>query len=671
VESLIYVNTETVTAHCTPTGNGPPRVICTLLAQWKARFSFFVTGEDPAAVAGITLRCVLKEVPTGAVLLASSTATLSAAVYTFDFASVDSSGLRTLIGDADQIELQGEIEWTLSGRVERVYFPVTVLNSRHRPDDGAPDPADSASNAWLSARAVRFDEAQTLTTEQKAQARTNIGVTSGVSDHGALTGLADDDHTQYFNQTRGDARYPLASAMTSALAAKEPLQTLATQAEMEAGTVTDPRRMSPKLVADAIAALSSGGIDLPVAIADGGTGSTTAQAARVALGTETLVPGVAQVAVISIAGNAQTSWAGQYVDLDDGTEVCRFWFTVDGSGSAPSAPSPGRLQVVAVVDGASANDVESNFLTAMSAQSSAFSAVGSSFGYLTVTNVLAAASPSNSSTLSDVSLNITTAGADSYRQLPAIDGSQLTNVSPAFIPPPGVSTLGGVILSQSFTGQFVKGVDGTGDLLYDTPQTDTAAQIRDKLVSLTGTNRLPATAIKDLPSGGGWEMVQNATASSNANIIFDSIFSSGYEWRIRMEDFRAATANTVIYLMPRAGGADLGTTETGRTLECFSATSTAATGSRLATAGVVPFGSAISNLYKSNFILAWRPDVNTRNIIFDGFGSYNQTATSVSGYFTGVVAIAAQPTGIKILFSSGNIAEGKFAVERRPITAIP
>jgi hypothetical protein len=28
-----------------------------------------------------------------------------------------------------------------------------------------------------------------------------------VSDHGTLTGLADDDHTQYYNQTRGDARY--------------------------------------------------------------------------------------------------------------------------------------------------------------------------------------------------------------------------------------------------------------------------------------------------------------------------------------------------------------------------------------------------------------------------------------------------------------------------------
>lgn len=29
----------------------------------------------------------------------------------------------------------------------------------------------------------------------------------GVSDHGALTGLSDDDHTQYHNDTRGDIRY--------------------------------------------------------------------------------------------------------------------------------------------------------------------------------------------------------------------------------------------------------------------------------------------------------------------------------------------------------------------------------------------------------------------------------------------------------------------------------
>jgi hypothetical protein len=34
----------------------------------------------------------------------------------------------------------------------------------------------------------------------------------GVTDHGALTGLADDDHPQYHNDARGDARYaPIAS----------------------------------------------------------------------------------------------------------------------------------------------------------------------------------------------------------------------------------------------------------------------------------------------------------------------------------------------------------------------------------------------------------------------------------------------------------------------------
>lgn len=33
------------------------------------------------------------------------------------------------------------------------------------------------------------------------------GGEGGVSDHGLLTGLADDDHPQYFNQSRGDARY--------------------------------------------------------------------------------------------------------------------------------------------------------------------------------------------------------------------------------------------------------------------------------------------------------------------------------------------------------------------------------------------------------------------------------------------------------------------------------
>lgn len=41
----------------------------------------------------------------------------------------------------------------------------------------------------------------------------------GVTDHGALTGLADDDHTQYLTNSRGDARYDALGAASSAQAA--------------------------------------------------------------------------------------------------------------------------------------------------------------------------------------------------------------------------------------------------------------------------------------------------------------------------------------------------------------------------------------------------------------------------------------------------------------------
>lgn len=36
----------------------------------------------------------------------------------------------------------------------------------------------------------------------------DLVISGGTGDHGALTGLADDDHPQYLNNTRGDARYP-------------------------------------------------------------------------------------------------------------------------------------------------------------------------------------------------------------------------------------------------------------------------------------------------------------------------------------------------------------------------------------------------------------------------------------------------------------------------------
>ncbi len=43
---------------------------------------------------------------------------------------------------------------------------------------------------------------------------------SGTSDHGALTGLADDDHSQYHNDTRGDVRYYTKGQVDTSLAGK-------------------------------------------------------------------------------------------------------------------------------------------------------------------------------------------------------------------------------------------------------------------------------------------------------------------------------------------------------------------------------------------------------------------------------------------------------------------
>jgi len=49
---------------------------------------------------------------------------------------------------------------------------------------------------------------------------TNEFNTAGITDHGNLSGLEDDDHTQYHNDTRGDARYYTQSQITTYLADK-------------------------------------------------------------------------------------------------------------------------------------------------------------------------------------------------------------------------------------------------------------------------------------------------------------------------------------------------------------------------------------------------------------------------------------------------------------------
>lgn len=121
--------------------------------------------------------------------------------------------LTTAFEDEATMEITSVLEihrWA-SGDIETPHISDESLMAKIRRPEIEPEPSSpitlSGAEAWLTARAVRYDVEQTFTTEQKAALRTKMGIVNGVSDHGSLTGLGDDDHPHYLTEARGDARY--------------------------------------------------------------------------------------------------------------------------------------------------------------------------------------------------------------------------------------------------------------------------------------------------------------------------------------------------------------------------------------------------------------------------------------------------------------------------------
>jgi hypothetical protein len=180
VEAAIYINTTSRTAHASLTARQAPSIEPRLQAHLKLTCYFFAEDDDPALLAGTpAFRVALKDVatPSGSVLalLSAPTATGSDN-YEFEWSAIDSAALRSLVADLDSVPAMLEIEWTISSVIERVAIPVTIHNAWIRTADSAPDPAAEESDDWLTARALRFDEAQSLTDAQLTQALTNLGI---------------------------------------------------------------------------------------------------------------------------------------------------------------------------------------------------------------------------------------------------------------------------------------------------------------------------------------------------------------------------------------------------------------------------------------------------------------------------------------------------------------
>lgn len=146
----VFLNTSTLVARRAITGLELPSISAKLQAALTLTVKFFETGEEAALLASPTFRVTLKATPTGSPFVFTSTvADELADGYTFEFSSVDSAALRTAIGDLTQLDAFGEVEWTVASVVERVAFPVTIINAYLRSDDDAPDPIAEESVIWL------------------------------------------------------------------------------------------------------------------------------------------------------------------------------------------------------------------------------------------------------------------------------------------------------------------------------------------------------------------------------------------------------------------------------------------------------------------------------------------------------------------------------------------
>lgn len=272
------------------------------------------------------------------------------------------------------------------------------------------------------------------------------------------------------------------------------------------------------------------GLTLPISISNGGTGSTTADAARIALGIEETTSAIAQVISVFVQDNVLLSWAGNYIDIDNVSVIYRFWFSVNGTGTAPSTPSGGVLTQIALTSGTTAEDAALDIASAINAY---LTTDYLSNGLFSVTNSNAGAAAAPSSTFAEIEVSVLVPGENAGTRLAPADGSALTDVTATTIPAPTATTLGGVLTSEGVAGQFVKGVNTSGNLIYSGLGTTAIANGgTGQTTAVAAFDALAPTTTKgDLIVHNGTDNIRVAVGGTNGHVLtVDSAEVSGVKW---------------------------------------------------------------------------------------------------------------------------------------------
>jgi hypothetical protein len=173
------------------------------------------------------------------------------------------------------------------------------------------------------------------------------------------------------------------------------------------------------------------------------------------------------------------------------------------------------------------------------------------------------------------------------------------------------------------------------------------------------------------PSGGGGSgdmvLLASATASSSASITFDNVFDAAVyaEYELRFQGVQSATDNVDLRVQLRnATPADI--TATHRNNAIFGRIDAAGTGNVQnlgSTAGWVlmqQMGPTDANRRASGRVAIMPFSGEWTTMIYAGYANLRTTAGSYSYNGSGACEGTTAPAGVKVYFSSGNIASGTF-----------